>query len=147
MNLERSGFITEAKVAQGAFRFGVCITETGQSIEDNDLTIIEELVVSLVVLLARESTPEIQAFGELLKGALTAEPMQLVKMNAPDEAVRDSIIEILPALSSPTVNELAKGGYAIEAIVPKQNLLDLFIRLRKAGASGWIQHDLNTVVR
>lgn len=138
---------TEAKVATGAFDLGVCITESGQSIIDNNLRVVEELVVSPVVLLANQRTPEIQALGELLKGALDAEPMQLVKMNAPSEQVRDAIIAVLPALSSPTVNRLAKGGFAIEAIVPKQNLLDLFVKLRAGGATGWVQHDLNTVVR
>lgn len=138
---------TETKVAAGAFGFGICITETGQSIEDNGLYVAKELIVSPVVLLANQRKPEIQALGELLKGALDAEAMQLVKMNAPSEQVHDAIIAVLPALSSPTVNKLAKGGFAIEAIVPKQNLLDLFVRLRAGGATGWVQHDLNTVVR
>ncbi|MEK7188944.1 MAG: ATP phosphoribosyltransferase [Patescibacteria group bacterium] len=138
---------TEAKVAAGAFELGVCITETEASIEENGLRIVNELIVSPVVLVSNTLTQEIQALGDMLKGALDAEAVQLVKMNAPNERVRDAIVAALPSLSSPTVNKLAKAGFAIEAVVPKQHLVELFIKLRACGASGWIQHDLNTVVR
>lgn len=137
---------TEVKVAKGMYDYGVGITETGDSLRDDGLVIERTLLESPVVLLAKKSTPEFIAFGELLAGALAAEPLVLVKMNMPDSKTRDQAISLLPSLNSPTVNELANGEFALETIVPKKRVVDLFISLRTVGATGWVQHNIDVVV-
>lgn len=145
-NVECSDGSTEAEVAKGLYEYGLCVTETGDTIKAIGL-MSEVICPSPMVLVSQETTDEIKALGEMLAGALNAEPMELIKMNAPNEKVRDEILKQLPALSSPTVNSLASKGFAIETVVPKHMLLPLFIELRKCGATDWLQHDLNVVVR
>lgn len=143
--IEFSHGTTEAKIKAGLYDYGVCLTETGRTIKDNGLSIIKTLFVSPVVLLAREKSSAVLALGEILLGALRAQEMQLLKMNA-GNALIPAIINVLPSLHCPTINPLADGWSAIEAVVPKDGLVDLYLELRSIGASGIIWHDLNVVV-
>ena len=136
---------TEALVVMGAYDYGVCVTETGKSIVDNNLKVLKTLLVSPTVLMAKEELPEIKTLGKLIEGALRSEKYQLVKMNVNGEA-KEKIISILPALSSPTVNDLANGFFAIETVVKKSSLLDLLILLRQAGAMGLVVSDINIIL-
>lgn len=144
-NIQFSHGSTEIKVKLGMFDFGVCVTESGTSIHDNDLVIVETLLVSPVVLIARKKTPEIEVFGQMLRGALESESLQLLKMNVPTEKV-DIITKLLPALKAPTLNQLADGSFAFETVSPKAELVDLLIKLRAVGATGILVQDINTVL-
>ena len=103
---------SEVKVATGLFDYGVSVFETGSSIEAHGLEIIDTLLVSPIVLVAREDMPEVRIFGDLLNGCLKAESNTLIKMNA-QAAIKDDLIAALPALQSPTVNHLADGSYGV----------------------------------
>ena len=136
---------TEVKVATGLFDYGVCVTETGSSIRDHGLTVVDTLLVSPLMLVAREEIPELRFFADLVNGCLRAETMSLLKMNASPEA-KEALIGALPALESPTVNRLADGSYAIETVVGKADLVDLVVKLRSLGASGILVQDLNVIL-
>ncbi|MFZ2970421.1 MAG: ATP phosphoribosyltransferase, partial [Minisyncoccia bacterium] len=135
---------TEAQVVAGMFDYGVCITETGISLRDNDLYILKTLLVSPTVLISRENLPEILTLGKLIKGALRSEEYQLVKMNV-DAGKKNDIISMLPALKSPTVNNLADGSIAIEIVVEKRSLLELLVLLDQTGATDILVSDLNVI--
>jgi len=61
-------------------------------------------------------------------------------------AERDAVLEILPALRSPTVSPLADGGFAIETVVEKKSLAELIPRLKESGATGILEIPLGKVV-
>lgn len=136
---------TEIKVSLGQFDYGVCITETGASLRDNDLVVYAELLVSPTVLIAREVTSEVEIFGDLLEGALQAEQHQLIKMNVNTD-IQDAILEALPSLKAPTVSPLSSRACAIETVVQKARAADLLIRLRCLGATDILVQDLNAMI-
>lgn len=138
---------TEIKVAikEFGFRYGIGVVESGQSLEDNGLKIIKTIVVSPVVLIAREETEELKTLGQMLEGALTAEFYQLVKFNA-DLVDRDRLIKILPSLESPTISNLADGAIAIETTVPREIMTDTIVSIKKAGGRKILIQDINVAV-
>ena len=55
----------------------------------------------------------------LLTGTMDARGKVLVKLNV--AATRfDAVLAVLPCAESPTVSELANGGFAVESVVEKR---------------------------
>jgi ATP phosphoribosyltransferase len=106
---------------------------------------VKTILVSPTVIVARKSTPELDIFGEIIKASINAEKYQLVKMNA-DQKARGKILEILPAMQSPTMCDLANGSFSIETIVRKKSLVSLLMDLRKIGATDILVQDVNIVL-
>ena len=138
---------TEIKVAvkKFDFRYGICVTETGKSLEDNYLKIVKTILISPVVFAAREESEEIKILGEMLPGALLAELYQLVKFNA-DLSDKAKLVAALPALESPTVSGLADGAIAIETVVPKNIMADTIIAIKTNGRRKIVIQDINISV-
>jgi len=136
---------TEVKVAMGLFDYGAGVTETGSSIKAHHLKIVDTLLKSPTVLIARQESSSVRFFGELLHGALQAEKNKMIKMNVAKE-IKDALIETLPALQSPTVNQLADGSFAIETVVPETQMTDLIIKLKGMGATGILVQDLDVIL-
>jgi ATP phosphoribosyltransferase len=155
MNLARAYFkkaklvyshgCTESKVLYGGYHFGVCITETGKSLEANGLKIVKTILRSPTVLIAKEEMPEIKIFGEILCGALAAEKQVILKFDCAKD-IKDDIVAGLPAIESPTVNQLSDGNFAIETVIAKDDLANQLIRLKLAGATGIIVQDFNILL-
>jgi len=137
---------TEQKVAYTKkYDYGVCVMETGRSIIENGLKIVKVIMKSPMVIIAREKSKEIEQFAALLAGGLEAENYVLIKMNVDQESYL-SVIPVVQALKSPTINDLKNGGMAIEAVVRKRGIADLVILLRQKGATGIIVQDINFIV-
>ncbi len=69
----------------------------------------------------------------LLEGVLEARGKVLVKLNVPGDRL-DKVIDLLPSMKSPTVNELYAGaGYAVETVVPKATINVLIPALERRG--------------
>ena len=67
----------------------------------------------------------------LLEGVLEARGKVLVKLNVPADRL-DAVIDLLPSMKSPTVNELYGGaGYAVETVVPKATINVLIPALQR----------------
>ena len=82
----------------------------------------------------------------LLEGTLEARGKVLVKMNVSAEQLQ-SVLEAIPSMKAPTVNELAKGeGYAVETVVAKTEINILIPELRDKGASDIIELPLSKIV-
>src|SRR5439155_22464382 len=82
----------------------------------------------------------------LLVGALEARGRVLVKLNV-GQADLDKVIEILPALKSPTVSKLfAEDAYAVEAVVPKSDINTLIPALKDHGATDIIELPISKIV-
>ena len=136
---------TEAKVPDIVDAV-VDLTETGAALGAAGLRIIDTILVSFTELIAnpvayddagkRHAMAQIQT---LLEGALEARGRVLVKLNV-GETDLDRVIEILPAMKSPTVSQLfGESAYAVEAVVPKSEINTLIPALKDHGATDIIE--------
>ena len=82
----------------------------------------------------------------LLEGVLEARGKVLVKLNIPSDRL-NAVIDLLPAMKSPTVNELYGGaGYAVETVVEKRQINTLIPALSDAGATDIIELPISKIV-
>ena len=82
----------------------------------------------------------------LLEGVLDARGKVLVKLNVPSVSL-GAVIEILPSMKSPTVNELFGGaGYAVESVVEKSGINILIPALSDAGATDILEIPISKIV-
>ena len=153
VRVEFSWGATEAKVVSGLVDAIVEVTETGSTIRAHGLKIIHELMQSNTQLIANKASyqdkwkkEKIDEIILLLKGALQAENMVGLKMNAPEEKLED-IIRILPSLNAPTVAGLYNSKWtSVETVVDSKIVRELIPRLIRAGAEGIIEYPLNKVI-
>ncbi len=142
---------TEAKVPNIVDAI-VEITETGSTIKAHGLEIIDDIMYTSTKLIAnRESYADpgkrrvMDEIMTLLTSTIAARGKVLLKMNVAKERVA-AVLELLPSLESPTVNDLAGGGSAIETVVEKNTLAELIPRLKSRGAAGILEIPLGKVV-
>lgn len=143
---------TEAK-APDIVDVVVDLTETGRALKAAGLRIIDEIVTSYTELVANRAAYDdpvkrkaMEQIHTLLEGVLSARGRTLVKVNCPPESL-DKIIEIMPAMQSPTVNELFGGtGYAVEAVVPKRQINTLIPELKERGAVDILELPISKIV-
>jgi ATP phosphoribosyltransferase len=143
---------TEAKVPDIVDAI-VEITETGSALRAAGLRIVETILVSFTELIANraayEDPAKRHAMGQihtLLSGTLEARGRVLVKLNVGEDDLA-GVIELLPALKSPTVSKLfGEGGYAVETVVPKTEINTLIPALKDHGATDIIELPLSKIV-
>ena len=143
---------TEAKVPDIVDAV-VEITETGRALRAAGLRIIDTLLTSYTELIANPAAAadakKRHAMGQiytLLQGVLEARGKVLVKLNVGADAL-DKVIEILPAMKAPTVNELFRGaGYAVETVVPRSEINILIPALRDLGATDIVEMPISKIV-
>ena len=143
---------TEAKVPDIVDAI-VDLTETGSSLRKNGLRILDTLLTSYTELIAnpaayadpaRRSAMEDVAL--LLRGAIRARGNVLLKLNV-NASELAAVTEILPAMSSPTITSLARGGMnAVEAVVPKRGVNTLIPALKAAGARDILELPISKIV-
>ena len=129
------------------------LTETGQSLEANNLKIIDVVMESTPRIIANKQSlidewkkQKIDHMVTLLEGALAAEGKVGLKMNVSVEKLKE-IVGILPALRKPTVSMLnEKGWVAIEVIVNEVQARKIIPWLKKMGAEGIVEYPLNKVI-
>lgn len=143
---------TEAKVPD-IVDCVVDITETGSALRAAGLRIIDELLISYTELVANKAAHEdpdkrhaMEQVHTLLQGVLEARGKVLLKLNVPADRL-DDVIGVLPAMKTPTVNELyGSAGYAVETVVPKNRINILIPALKDAGATDLIELPLSKIV-
>ncbi|RMH75492.1 MAG: ATP phosphoribosyltransferase [Actinomyces sp.] len=143
---------TEAKVPD-IVDVVVDITETGRALRAAGLRIIETLVTSYTELIANPAAhadpDKRHAMGQihtLLQGVLDARGRVLVKMNVPTGRL-EAVMEVLPAMKEPTVNELFhQAGYAVESVVPKKEINILIPELRDRGATDIVEMPISKII-
>jgi ATP phosphoribosyltransferase len=144
---------TEAKVPEIADAV-VELTETGRALRAAGLRILDTVLVSHTELIANADAYEdpdkrkaMEQLRTLLLGALEARGRVLVKLNV-DEANLQSVIELLPALKSPTVSKLfGEDGYAVETVVAKSDINVLIPELKDHGATGILELPIGKIVQ
>ncbi len=142
---------TEAKVPEIVDAI-VDITETGSTLRAHGMKVIETLMTSEPVLVAnREAASDPVKRGAmddittLLLSALRAEGRVLIKMNV-GEADLQLVLEVVPAMKSPTVAQLQEGGYAIETVVEKAQVNRLIPLLKTKGATDILEIPISKIV-
>lgn len=130
------------------------VTETGSSLRANKLKIVEVLMESTTRLVANKAAWEnpwkrakIESIAMLMQGAIRAEGKVGIKLNARREDA-SAVIALLPAMRMPTVSPLALGEewVAIETIIEERQIRSLLPDLKRAGAEGIIEYELNKII-
>jgi ATP phosphoribosyltransferase len=159
--LEEHGVAAEVSLSYGATEAKVpdiadCvveITETGRALRAAGLKIVGTLLVSHTELIANPDSwadpvkrHAMEQLLTLLQGALEARDKVLVKLNV-SAGQLPGVIDLLPALRSPTVSELfGGGGFAVETVVPKAEINTLIPALKDRGATDIIELALSKIV-
>lgn len=129
------------------------LTETGSSLEANNLRIIDTVLTSTPRFIANKKAwqdkfkrEKIENISILLNAAIDATSRVGLKMNIKKSDL-EKVLKLLPAEKSPTISSLADNNYvAIEVIVEDKVERSLVPALKRAGASGIITYPLNKVI-
>lgn len=142
---------SEAEVPE-LYRFGVVLTETGNSLRLNKLKVLDTILPSATCLVAKRAALQddtkrraIEVLQSILVGTIEARGKVLLVMNVSAQALPD-VLKNLPALGSPTIAPLADGGSSVSVVVTKAERNRLVGELMGRGASGFISHDLGIIV-
>jgi ATP phosphoribosyltransferase len=150
--VEFSWGATEVKVPELVDAI-VDITETGASLQANNLRIIETVVESFPQLIGNINSmkdnwkrSKVERLRVLLEGALNARNKVGLKMNL-EAAKLPELVSRLPALRNPTISSLSQPGWvAIETVIDEKVVREIIPELKQLGAEGIIEYPLNKVV-
>ncbi|MEU8347029.1 ATP phosphoribosyltransferase [Spirillospora sp. NPDC048832] len=143
---------TEAKVPDIVDAI-VDLTETGSSLRKNGLRILDTLLTSYTELVANREAYEnaekraaMEDIALLLQGVIRARGKVLLKLNVA-QADLQNVLDIMPAMSSPTVTSLAGGeSNAVESVVAKRGVNTLIPALKAAGAHDILEIPIAKIV-
>lgn len=129
------------------------LTETGTSLRENNLRIVDTVQESTTRLIVNKKSwkdpwkrKKLETMKVLLQGAIAAEEKVGLKMNVRKNKI-DNILKVLPSLRYPTISPLhQKGWVAIETIVDEHVVREIIPQLKNAGAEGIIEYSLNKVI-
>jgi len=152
-NISLSYGATEAKIPEIADAV-VDGTESGRAFRAAGLKVLDTVLVSYTELIANpishadaDKRKAMEQLQTLLSGALEARGRVLVKLNV-DEASLSAVIDLLPALKSPTVSKLfGEDGFAVETVVAKNDINTLIPALKDAGATGILEIPIAKIVQ
>ncbi len=131
----------------------VDVSETGSSLRANNLKVMHVVLESTPRFIANHQSLEddwkkskIDRLLMLLKGAIAAASRVLLAMNVPRERV-EAVLQILPALATPTVSTLADPNWVdLSTVVEEKQVRELIPRLYQAGARGIIELPINKII-
>jgi ATP phosphoribosyltransferase len=143
---------TEAKVPDIVDAI-VDVTETGSSLRAHGLRILETILTSRTELIANtqsaadlEKRAAMDDVALLLQGAIRARGQVLLKLNV-GAGELDAVLDLLPAMSSPTVTQLAHDDMrAVETVVSKRGVNTLIPSLKAAGARDILELPISKIV-
>lgn len=129
------------------------ITETGATISSHGLKIVDVIMESTPRFFANKKAwkdswkkEKIIRIALLLEGALNASSKVGLKMNVQKKNL-PAILKKLPAIKKPTISELSvKNWYALETIIDKKEAKEIIPELKKLGASGIVEYNINKLV-
>ena len=129
------------------------VTETGSSLKANRLTIIDTVMESETHLIASQAAAadpwkreKIESIALMLRAAIDAQAQVGLMLNVERQHLQ-RIIEVLPALNSPTVSQLSNPDWvAVNTILEETSVREVIPKLKTAGATGIVEYPLNKVV-
>ena len=143
---------TEAKVPDIVDAI-VDVTETGSSLRAHGLRILETILTSRTELIANpqsaadaDKRAAMDDVALLLQGAIRARGQVLLKLNVGASELA-AVLDLLPAMSSPTVTQLAHDDMrAVETVVSKRGVNTLIPALKAAGARDILELPISKIV-
>ena len=131
----------------------VDLTETGSALRAAGLRIIDEILTSYTELFANavayedaEKRKAMEQIKTLLDGVLDERGRVLMKLNVGANEL-DRVINVLPSMKAPTVNELWGGNaFAVETVVNKNDINVLIPQLLELGATDVIELPISKIV-
>jgi ATP phosphoribosyltransferase len=129
------------------------VTETGSSLKANRLRIIDTVMESVTQIIANGDAwkddwkrRKIENIALMLQGAISAQGRVGLMLNV-RRADLEKVIQVLPALNSPTVSTLSDPEWvAVNTILEERVVRDVLPRLKESGATGIVEYPLNKVV-
>jgi ATP phosphoribosyltransferase len=128
-------------------------TETGNSLRANNLRIVDTLIESTPRLIASPQAWEdpwkrqkIEDIALMLNAVMAAEGKVWLSLNV-KKADLDAVVEILPALDTPTVNSLTDPAWCEVTTIVDETVVRVIVpKLKKAGAHGIVEYPLNKII-
>ncbi|MCL4104763.1 UNVERIFIED_CONTAM: hypothetical protein GTU68_034202 [Idotea baltica] len=129
------------------------VTETGSSLRANNLRILDEVIQSTTRLIANPKAFEdewaknkISNIALMLQSCLAAEGKVGLMMNV-HRTQLDTVIDILPALQTPTVSHLSDPDWiAVNTIVDECTVRTAVPALKEAGAKGIVEYPISKII-
>jgi ATP phosphoribosyltransferase len=132
---------TEQKIQYGASAI-VDVTESGNSLRENNLDVISEIMESNTVVVAnpgsltdKDKEPYIDCFVRLINGAFQASKYVMLTANVPEE-VLDQASQIIGGLKGPSCSPLkTKEWFALQSVVLRENEQKIIFKLLQIGVT------------
>ncbi|MBR4900639.1 MAG: ATP phosphoribosyltransferase, partial [Victivallales bacterium] len=129
------------------------ITETGSSLKANNLRIVDTLCETTTRFIANNDSAKdefkrnkMEKIALLLQAVLTAENKVGLMMNCHVDNL-EKVLAILPAMNRPTIAHLSdQNWYSLTTVVDEHVVRDIIPELKKAGAEGIVEYNLNKVI-
>ena len=129
------------------------ITQTGATLEANNLVIVDDLMRSSTRFYAssraledKDKRRRIEDFVVLLKGVLEARDRVMLEVNVTQDNL-PAVIKVLPAMRNPTVSQLhEEGGYAVKIAAKRADLPSIIPQLKAAGGTDIIISPVQQVI-
>jgi ATP phosphoribosyltransferase len=136
---------TEAKPPENADAI-MEVVETGTTLQQNNLKIIDTIAESTAVLIANkkalfdsEKREKIYDILTLLKGVVDGRKKIHIFVNVQKENL-ERLVSELPALKRPTISPLSdEGWYSVNTVIDRRDFLEILPSLRKL-AQGLVVH-------
>jgi len=139
--VEVSGSV-EIMVALGLADAIVDLVESGDTLRDNGLEIIETIAPSQAVLIQgrRVRDPKLcERVRRRLEGVLTAQQYTLLEYNIGRAALKDAE-KIAPGFDSPTISDTEDPKMvAVKVMIPKKRSVEIMDKLESLGASAILE--------
>lgn len=129
------------------------VTETGSSLRANNLRILDEVIQSTTRFIANPKSytdewtkNKIENIALMLQSCLAAEGKVGLMMNVHREQL-DAVVDILPALQTPTVSHLSDPDWiAVNTIVEEKLVRTAVPQLKAAGAKGIVEYPISKII-
>jgi ATP phosphoribosyltransferase len=131
----------------------VDVSETGSSLRANSLRVLAPVLESTPRFIANPAAlhddwkrRKMERMLLLLRGAIAAIDRVGLMMNVPRRHLA-AVLELLPALQTPTVSTLTDESWvAINTVIEEHRVRELIPRLAEAGARGIVEYPLSKIV-
>ena len=131
----------------------VDITETGRALRAAGLRIIDTILVSYTEVVANPAAhadpAKRHAMGQLmtlLNGSARGPRARCCSSSTSPPRAYEAVLAVLPSAKSPTVSELAGGGFAVESVVEKRQINLIIPALKDAGATDLLEIPIAKIV-
>ncbi len=123
------------------------VTETGTTLKQNKLKIVDEILTSTAHLIANKKSlrdpqkrEKIFDIVTLMRGAVHGRKYLHIYLNVEEKNLK-KLLDQIPSLKKPTISPLSeKGWYGINTVIQKEDFHKLIPKLRKI-AQGLVVHE------